>query len=51
MANDLATSKADYKECLTENSEEISKCKVLKEVYQADLDAYRATHEWLGDKH
>ena len=41
--NDMMQSKTEYTDCLRANSSEPQKCAGLKEAYEADLQAYRAT--------
>ena len=39
---EMVQSKSAYTECLMSNSSELSKCAALKEVYEADIEAYCA---------
>ena len=41
--NDMEQSKTAYKQCLVQNSTEPRVCDGLKQAYEADLQAYRAT--------
>jgi hypothetical protein len=41
--NDMMQSKQAYTDCLRANSAEPQSCAGLKEAYEADLQAYRAT--------
>lgn len=41
--DDMMQAKSAYTQCLTNNSSEPSKCAGLKEAFEADLQAYRAT--------
>jgi hypothetical protein len=41
--DDMMQAKDEYTACLRANSSEPQKCAGLKEAYQADLQAYRAT--------
>jgi hypothetical protein len=45
--NDMMQAKSAYTQCLSENSSEPSKCAGLREAYDADLQAYRATSSGL----
>jgi hypothetical protein len=45
--DDMMHAKSAYTQCLTENSSDPSKCAGLKEAYDADLQAYRATSSGL----
>jgi hypothetical protein len=41
--DDMMQAKRDYTQCLQQNSAEPRRCEGLKETYEADLQAYRAT--------
>jgi len=41
--NDMIESKKEYKDCLKQNPDNISKCDGMKKAYEADMKAYRAT--------
>jgi hypothetical protein len=41
--DDMMQAKAAYTDCLQQNSAEPAKCTGLKEAFDADLQAYRAT--------
>ena len=41
--DDMMQAKSAYTQCLTNNSSEPSKCAGLKEAFETDLQAYRAT--------
>jgi hypothetical protein len=41
--NDMESSKAAYKACLSENPAKVSVCEALRLSYEADLKAYQAT--------
>jgi hypothetical protein len=41
--NDMMQSKSAYTDCLRQNNSEPSNCAGLKEAYEANLQAYRAT--------
>jgi len=40
--NDLEQSKAAYKQCLTQHSDDANKCSALRTAYQTDLQTYEA---------
>jgi len=40
--NDMIQSKKEYKDCLKQNPDDLSKCEGLKKTYEADMKAYRA---------
>jgi hypothetical protein len=35
-------SKAEYKDCLKQHADDLSKCDALKKAYEADLEYFRA---------
>ncbi|MDE3042624.1 MAG: hypothetical protein KGJ82_18925 [Nitrospirota bacterium] len=39
----MEQSKADFKQCLSQHSQEANQCAALRRVYEADLAAHRAT--------
>ena len=41
--NDMEASKAAYKTCLWVHSQDVTACEALREAYEADIVAYRAT--------
>jgi hypothetical protein len=41
--NDTEVSKATYKACLAQHSQDVSACEGARQAYEADLAAYRAT--------
>ncbi len=41
--NDVENSKAEYKACLKQHPDDLSKCDALKKAYEADLEYWRAT--------
>jgi len=45
--NDMMQAKNAYTQCLQQNSAEPEKCARLKEAYEVDLQAYRATSSGL----
>ena len=47
--NDMEASKAEYKQCLREHSEDTSKCDAYRAMYEADLKAYRATTDAMRE--
>ncbi len=40
--NDVENSKAEYKTCLKQHPDDLSKCDALKKAYEADLQYWRA---------
>lgn len=47
---DMETSKAAYKACLKQHSDDLSKCEASEKAYEADLKAFRAERGLLkGD--
>ena len=47
--DDMEASKAAYKRCLQEHPDDPSKCEGLRQAYEADLKAFRATSHALTD--
>ncbi len=46
--NDVENSKAEYKACLKQHPDDLSKCDALKKAYEADLDYWRPRWESSG---
>jgi len=40
--NDVENSKAEYKDCLKQHPDDLSKCDALKRAYEADLEYWRS---------
>jgi outer membrane biogenesis lipoprotein LolB len=40
--NDVENSKAEYKDCLKQHPDDLSKCDALKKAYEADLEYWSA---------
>mgnify|MGYP001313214017 CR=1 FL=1 len=48
--NDMEESKAAYKGCLLQHSQDPSKCEAVKQAFETDLAVYRATSGVLTDQ-